>query len=143
MLKLHTQRVDTGKSLKIVVDQIGSPTATITLANACWRLIQKVQDGNSILPVLHWSDCGVASWYDFALAIGEIGENLGLIKQAASVEPITTSQFPTMAKRPAYSVLDTSQTRDLLGMDGIHWREVLRQVLWEIKNSRDNESQCV
>ena len=50
-----------------------------------------------------WSDAGVASWYDFAVAIGEIGDQIGLLERAAKVQPICTDDYPTPARRPSYS----------------------------------------
>ena len=54
---------------------------------------------------MHWSDAGAASWYDVAVAVGQIGADLGLIDTPAAVQPITTADYPTPAERPAYSLL--------------------------------------
>ena len=120
MLLLHTQRATTGKPLRVVADQVGCPTNTAGLAHACWAAIEGRVSG-----ILHWSDAGVASWYDFAVAITELGEQLGLLEQAAKVLPICTADYPTPAQRPSYSLLDSTNTRAQLGLTPQHWRSAL------------------
>lgn len=124
MLRLHGQRAASGEPLGVVADQVGCPTATHTLAAACWALIQRGLGGT-----FHWSDCGAASWYDFAVAIGELGVATGLLECAAPVQPLTTAEYPTPAQRPSYSLLDCSASRQLLGLDPCHWRLALTEVL--------------
>jgi len=80
----------------VVADQVGAPTSTHTLANACWRVVERQVSGRH-----HWCDGGVASWYDLAVAIGELGVARGLLAQAAPVRPITTAEYPTPAQRPS------------------------------------------
>lgn len=120
MLRLHRQR----EQIAVVADQVGCPTATAGLAGACWRVIERGVSG-----IHHWSDAGVASWYDFALAIGELGLGAGLLDRAAVVQPITTAEYPTPAHRPSYSLLDCTNTRSTLGLPPLHWRTALAQVL--------------
>ncbi|MDA0718331.1 MAG: dTDP-4-dehydrorhamnose reductase [Cyanobacteria bacterium] len=120
MLRLHRQRSEIG----VVADQVGCPTSTHTLAAACWRAISA--DGPQIL---HWSDGGAASWYDFAVAIGELGVKLGLLQHVAAVRPLTTAEYPTPAQRPSYSLLECSSSRLALGLEPLHWRAALREVL--------------
>ena len=127
-LRLHAAKADAGEPLKVVADQVGCPTSTLTLAKACWRAIGI--DANPDGPqVLHWSDAGAASWYDFAVAIGELAQAQGLLRQAASVEPITTADYPTPATRPSYSLLDCTASRQALGLPAVHWRDALAEVL--------------
>ena len=128
MLRLHREREQMG----VVADQVGCPTSTATLAEACWRAIGVSQEPatEAALPrILHWSDAGAASWYDFAMAIGELGVQVGLLARAATLNPITTMEYPTPANRPAYSLLDCSKTREVLGLEPLHWREALQRVL--------------
>jgi dTDP-4-dehydrorhamnose reductase len=125
MLRLHAEKEEIG----VVADQVGCPTATPTLAAACWRLIERAQAGVQPPALLHWSDAGAASWYDFAVAIGELGLELGLLERQARVKPITTADYPTPARRPSYSLLDCTSTRAALGLEPTHWRAALRQVL--------------
>ena len=77
----------------------------------------------------HWSDAGAASWYDVAVAIGELGQELGLLERAAQVSPITTADYPTPAQPPNYSLLDCTATRRALELEPLHWRQALRRVL--------------
>ena len=124
MLRLHRQRAAAGEPLAVVADQVGCPTATHTLAAACWRAI-----GREISGTLHWSDAGAASWYDFAVAIGELGLAAGQLPAAADVQPIPTSAYPTPARRPAYSLLACGASREALGLEPLHWRQGLAEVL--------------
>ena len=124
MLELHRRRAAAGEPLRVVADQVGCPTATYTLARACWAAIQRGVSG-----VHHWSDAGAASWYDFAVAIGELGVATGLLPRTASVEPIPAADYPTPARRPPYSLLDSSATRLALDLPPLHWRAALAEVL--------------
>jgi dTDP-4-dehydrorhamnose reductase len=113
----------------VVADQVGCPTSTAFLAAACWRVIAAM-DTSAVLPaVLHWSDAGAASWYDVAVAVGELGLELGLLERAAVVNPITTADYPTPSQRPSYSLLDCTGTRKALDLPPTHWRQTLRQLL--------------
>ena len=114
--------------LMVVADQVGCPTSTLTLASACWRAIGcgASADGPALL---HWSDAGAASWYDFAMAIGEQGVARGLLTQAAEVLPITTADYPTPATRPSYSLLECTSSHQALDLQPRHWREALAEVL--------------
>jgi dTDP-4-dehydrorhamnose reductase len=126
MLRLHAAKAAAGEPLAVVADQVGCPTATPTLAAACWRAIGVGADGPRIL---HWSDAGAASWYDFAVAIGELGLAAGLLQQVAKVRPLTTADYPTPAQRPSYSLLECSSSRLALGLESLHWRAALAEVL--------------
>jgi dTDP-4-dehydrorhamnose reductase len=114
-------------SARVVADQIGTPTSARSLAEVLWRIV-----GNpEIRGIHHWTDAGVASWYDFAVAIAEEGAELGLLPAAVTVTPITTADYPTPARRPSYSVLD-KRSLAAYGLSPIHWRKHLRGVLKEI-----------
>ena len=128
MLRLHAAKAAAGEPLRVVADQVGCPTSTLTLARACWRAIGIGADPDGPR-VLHWSDAGAASWYDFAVAIGELAQAHGLLSQIARVEPITTADYPTPATRPSYSLLDCTASRQALGLPGVNWREALAEVL--------------
>jgi dTDP-4-dehydrorhamnose reductase len=78
---------------------------------------------------LHWSDAGAASWYDFAVAIGELGVTAGRLERMAAVRPITSGDYPTPAQRPGYSLLECTASRVALGLDPLHWRAALAEVL--------------
>ena len=128
MLRLHRERDQLG----VVADQVGCPTSTLNLAQACWRTLQ-IAGERDMPAVMHWCDNGAASWYDVAVAIGQIGAELGLIDTPAKVQPITTSDYPTPAERPSYSLLDCTGTRAALELDGEHWQKALRAVLQQAK----------
>ena len=126
MLRLHRERPQIG----VVADQVGCPTSTHTLAAACWRAIGLGAAAGADQPrILHWSDAGAASWYDFAVAIGELGVAAGLLERAARVRPLTSAEYPTPAQRPSYSLLDCSASRAALGLEPQHWRAALAEVL--------------
>ena len=127
MLRLHRQKAVAAEPLSVVADQVGCPTATAGLAGACWRLMER-----QIAGVLHWSDAGAASWYDFAVAIGELAVAAGQLERAATVLPISTSNYPTPAQRPAYSLLDCTSSRELLGLKPTHWRQALQEVIADV-----------
>ncbi len=129
MLRLHATRAAAGDVLTVVADQVGCPTATHTLAQACWQALQLPESAPRLL---HWSDAGAASWYDFAVAIGELGVELGLLEQAAAVRPITTADYPTPARRPAYSLMACADSRRRLGLQPCHWRTALADVLRQV-----------
>jgi dTDP-4-dehydrorhamnose reductase len=103
------------------------------LAAACWATIH-----NSVGGTLHWSDAGAASWYDFAVAIGELGVEHGLLQQSADVQPIGTKDYPTPAQRPSYSLLETRSSSAELGLQPIHWQKSLIQTLETIKKAQNN-----
>ena len=126
MLRLHRER----EQLRVVADQVGCPTATLGLAAACWAAI-----GQGVWGVHHWSDAGAASWYDFAVAIGELGVTAGLLSRAAAVEPIPTAEYPTPAQRPSYSLLDCTATRAALQLQPEHWRWALQRVMASLKGA--------
>ncbi len=132
MLKLHSFK----DYINVVSDQIGVPTNAKDLAKACWKVIalKKIKK----LPfILHWTDSGVASWYDLAYAVGEIGLELGILKKTAEINPIKTIEYPTPAKRPKYSILDNVNTSKLIEMNPKHWRKNLKNLLIEFKNDQN------
>jgi len=124
MLRLMAEK----PALNVVADQIGAPTWATSLARTIWGLVANGSSG-----IHHFSDAGVASWYDFAVAIGEEAAAIGLIDRTITVKPITTEDYPTPAVRPAFSLLDSRATREAAGVDPVHWRENLRHMLQEVK----------
>ena len=123
MLRLMAERDHLG----VVADQVGTPTAASTLARALWQVAARRISG-----IHHATDAGVASWYDFAVAIMEEAVDLGLLERAIPITPLTTAEYPTPARRPAYSVLDKSTLWREIG-PAPHWRASLRRVLAENK----------
>ena len=119
MLRLMDER----DMLSVVADQIGTPTLADDLAVALWKLAEAGETG-----VLHFTNSGVASWYDFAVAIQDEAVAAGRLARAIPVSPIRTVDYPTPARRPHYSVLDCSETYKRLGEPARHWRTALRSI---------------
>ena len=133
MIRLHRSQ----EEIRVVSDQIGCPTSTLTLAKACWRAIEKHNDiePNVLTPKIHhWSEEGSATWYELAKVIGELGHRIGLIERPANVIPICSKEYPTRAKRPKYSILDCTSTRQFLNLEAIHWRESILNVMKQVSN---------
>ena len=123
MLRLMAEKPQLG----VIDDQIGSPTWAKGLARACVEAASHRTAG-----IYHWSDEGVCSWYDFAIAIQQLGLERGLLEQAVPVKPIPSSAYPTPAKRPLYSVLDKTLTRETFTSPLNHWREQLSAMMDEL-----------
>jgi len=112
MLKLGVERDE----LKVIADQVGTPTYAIDLA-AC--IMQIVNSKSAAYGIYHYSNEGITSWYDFARAIFDIaGTNVKVI-------PVKTSEYVTRAIRPAYSVMDKSKIKNEFGMEIPYWRDSL------------------
>ncbi|MEZ5570682.1 MAG: dTDP-4-dehydrorhamnose reductase [Halioglobus sp.] len=129
MLRLMSERDE----LAVVVDQVGTPTWAHGLALAIWAAAEKPQ----LHGIYHWSDAGVCSWYDFAVAIYEESVALGLLTRKVSIRPIATTEYPTAAQRPAYSVLDKSRSWRDFGVGAVHWRQQLRAMLADLQEHAD------
>jgi dTDP-4-dehydrorhamnose reductase len=125
MLRLMREK----EQVSVVCDQIGTPTWAGGIAAAIWGLIEVGAPGG----VYHWTDLGVASWYDFAVAIQDEALARGLLRRAVPITPIPTAAYPTRARRPAFSVLDTGTTRALIEAPARHWRHNLRTMLDELR----------
>jgi dTDP-4-dehydrorhamnose reductase len=110
--------------LRVVSDQVGAPTHAAGLAGVLWALSARRAAG-----LWHWCDSGVASWYDFAVAIAEEAVRAGLLPRAPPIVPIGTADYATAAARPAYSVLDKRATEQLLKVTAPQWRVALRATL--------------
>lgn len=115
MLRLLGERPE----VRVVADQIGTPTHAGGLAQAIWALLAADARGTH-----HWTDAGVASWYDFAEAIRELAQRIEPNTRWGRVLPIRTEDYPTPARRPSYSLLDKTATWALTGLPP-HWRERL------------------
>lgn len=124
MLRLMEEK----PQLSVIDDQVGTPTWAKGLAEACIFAAENKTTG-----VYHWTDEGVASWYDFALAIQELGVKKGLLSKEIPILPIPSSQYPTPAKRPHYSVLDKQTAREAFAScKPTHWRKQLAHMLDEL-----------
>lgn len=119
MLRLGKER----KELKVVFDQVGTPTYAGDLAEALLVMLSK-EEGQGYVPgIYHFSNEGVCSWYDFARKIMELA---GL---PCRVIPIETKDYPTPAARPAYSVLNKSKIKETYGLAIPHWEEALTRIM--------------
>lgn len=112
MLKFGAERDE----LNIIADQVGTPTYAIDLAETILHIIQS---GSSDYGVYHYSNEGVTSWYDFAMGIFDISST------QVKVNPIPTSQYPTRAVRPKFSVMDKTKIKSVFGVEIPYWRESL------------------
>jgi dTDP-4-dehydrorhamnose reductase len=123
MLRLMRERPE----IRVVADQVGTPTHADSLARAIWAL-----DAAGLTGLHHWTDAGVASWYDFAVAIRDEALAIGLLDAHVPVVPIRTADYPTPAKRPHMSVLDKTSSWAVTG-PAAHWRAELRLALQAMK----------
>jgi dTDP-4-dehydrorhamnose reductase len=124
MLRLKAEK----PTLGIVYDQIGSPTWAAGLARWLWAVVEKPQ----VSVVYHWTDAGVASWYDFAVAIQKLAIEKGLLKHSIPISPIPASQYPTPAERPSFSVIDKTSAELGADVKTIHWRKQLSTMMDEL-----------
>lgn len=123
MLRLMKER----ESLNIVADQKGRPTYAKDLAIATMKMIEALHAGKTMNGVYHYANTGETTWFDFAAKINAIA---GL---TCALNPIETKDFPTPAKRPAYSVLDTSKIEHDIAIDIRHWEDALISCMKEIQ----------
>jgi dTDP-4-dehydrorhamnose reductase len=122
MLRLMKEK----ESINVVNDQFGSPTYAADLAAAILHIIASGKSINNP-GIYHYTDAGITTWYEFALAIKKLtGSN-------CIVNPITTAQYPTAAKRPAYSVLDTTKIKETFEVAVPVWKESLKRCLEQLK----------
>ncbi|MBW4521139.1 MAG: dTDP-4-dehydrorhamnose reductase [Scytolyngbya sp. HA4215-MV1] len=126
MLRLGAER----EELRVVADQIGSPTWAAHLAGAIAQLLPQLTP--NLVGTYHYTNSGIASWYDFATAIFEEARTLGFPLKIQQVIPISTAEYPTPARRPPYSVLSCAKITAVLGTNPPHWRQGLRQMLQEL-----------
>lgn len=116
---------DTKDEINVVNDQKGCPTWASDLAHAIYSLVEKYGKG-PVHETFHFTNEGHITWYDFACAIMEIGG------KHCKVNPIATDQYPTKAKRPAYSVLDLNKIKAFTGIEIPFWRDSLEKCIEEI-----------
>lgn len=125
ILRLAKER----EQLGVVADQIGTPTYAIHLAQMLWALVLQ----KPAQKIWHFSDAGVASWYDFAINIVKEAEFMGLLSRQPIIKPITTADYPTPAQRPECSVLSKKNTWDMLAITPVHWQAALLKMLAALK----------
>jgi len=128
MLRLGAERDE----LRIVADQIGTPTPAALIAKVT---LNALQHPGGLSGTWHLTACGQTSWHGFAEEIFRQTRALGLIEQAPALVPITTADYPTPARRPGYSCLDTTSLQRDFGLSLPDWREGVKQVLLELKQA--------
>ncbi|HAJ92391.1 MAG TPA: dTDP-4-dehydrorhamnose reductase [Gammaproteobacteria bacterium] len=121
-----------GRPLRVVNDQMGTPTWTADIVMAIVALVEQQAGGT-----YHFTAAGQASWYGFASAILEDAARIGFPVNTDAVVPILTSEYPTPARRPAYSVLDTRKIEPLLPSPPPEWRDSLNNMLKELATCAD------
>ena len=119
MLRLFKEK----ESINVVNDQYGSPTYAADIAQTIMYFIEGTESENKYRGIVNFSDSGVTTWFDFAIAIKEF------VNSSCKIFPVPTSQYPTPAKRPLYSVLDTSKIKNLLGKEIPYWKDSLHKCL--------------
>lgn len=135
MLRLARER----PSLSIVSDQVGCPTWARNLADVSQKVIERVLSGNTgSVPegIFHYCDGNAVTWYEFADTIFNIAMQAGILQKMPEMKAVRTSEFPQKAKRPLYSVLDTSKIRGELGIEPVGLKHSLRAC---IKEMAENE----
>ena len=134
MLRLGKERSE----LRVVADQIGSPTWSHDIAVAITQLLSKSLDDPDLKGIYNFTNSGVASWYDLAVATFTEAKQLGYPLKIERVIPISTAEFPTPTQRPAYSVLSKAKITAALGIHPPYWHDSLHQMLAEWKSLKDN-----
>jgi len=132
MLRLMRER----ESLSVVDDQLGAPTSTHGLVGVIFAALASP----AVHGTYHWCDGAAMSWFEFAGAIQEEALRVGLLERAIPLHPIASSQYPTPAKRPGYSVLDATATTAALACPQQDWRDELALVLKQLAEQRPAEA---
>jgi dTDP-4-dehydrorhamnose reductase len=108
------------RPLSVVSDQTGCPTSAREFATAIWRM-----PSVGIRGICHWANSGSATWYDFAREIAQIAQRLDVLREVPHIQPVTTREYPRAARRPVYSVLDTTTLVGLLKASPSTWQQAL------------------
>lgn len=130
MLRVGADRPE----VRVVADQVGTPTSARSIADVITQLIPSLETSEAT-GTYHFTQSGVASWYDFAVAIFEEARRLDFPLEVERVAPIATADYPTPAQRPLYSVLSTQKLSTWMATSFPHWRQELRQMLRDLKES--------
>ena len=119
MLRLFREKVE----INVIDDQIGSPTYAADLALVIMKIIERIQQGQTFSGIVNYSNAGTTNWYEFAKEIKS------LVHGNCKINPISTSSYPTAAKRPLYSVLDTSKIKRVLNIETPSWQSSLKKCI--------------
>ncbi len=127
-VKTMLHRMHEHDDIGVISDLVGSPTWARSLARAVWVAATKP----SLAGIYHWTDTGAASWYDFAVAIRDEAMALGLLARTPALHPIPAVEYPQLACRPRYSVLDITKSLRDFGLAPVRWRQALHEMLTEL-----------
>jgi len=130
-VKTMLRLANAGNALRVVDDQIGSPTYARNLAGFLWQVLMQRPEQK----VLHCADQGQVSWYEFATAIFAEARSAGLLNAQPDVNPCDSNGYPTPAPRPAYSVLECAPSFTTLGLQQTDWRVALRDMLAHLERN--------
>ena len=134
IFNLHKTRTE----FKVISDQVGSFTCADTLSKFIWEIILKEEKGIKTPNILHFTNSGICSWFDIAIAIGELSEKNKIINKKSKVIPISSEDFKSKVKRPSYSVLDCLGMDDLFNEERIYWRNALEKIIKELSIESGN-----
>lgn len=140
MLRLGAER----EEVRVVADQVGTPTGAAEIARTIATLSTHFLGATTLdttappSGIYHFTNSGITSWYDFAVAIFEEAAALGLPLKLQRVVPITTAEYPTPTQRPAYSALAWQKVAAILQAPPLHWRQGLRQMLTQYAQTHES-----
>lgn len=122
--------------LNIINDQFSCPTCSESLAELCWKFVLFNKGNNKFnfdnQCIYHFSDSGIANWYELSVAIREYGKEYSLLKDPAIIKPISSLEYNSIVKRPKYSLLDNLDTIEKLEIKTNYWRENVKNIIKEI-----------
>jgi dTDP-4-dehydrorhamnose reductase len=130
-VKTAVQLLAAGRPMRVVDDQVGTPTRAAHLAEALWRIAARPD----VSGLLHFTDAGVASWFDVAIAVSDALRTAGHLGKGAGVTPARSDQFPRPARRPQFSVLDKHASWEVIGYVPPHWRQGVIASAMELLNA--------
>ena len=130
-VKTAVRVLSAGQPMRVVDDQIGTPTRARHLAHALWGIAAQPDAPR----IMHFTDAGVASWFDVAVAVMETLSDAGRLPPNADVVPIASDDYPTPARRPSYSVLDKHETWRAIAYTPPHWRHGVIASTHELLNA--------
>lgn len=130
-VRTAVRHLGAGRAMRVVDDQVGTPTRAEHLAIALWHVVERPY----LAGTFHFTDSGIASWFDVAAVVLETLRDAGRLPEGASVTPIPTSEYPLPARRPAYSVLDKHDSWRAIDYLPPHWRDGVIRSTSELLNA--------
>jgi dTDP-4-dehydrorhamnose reductase len=133
-LRAILRQLEAGNDLRVVNDQVGTPTSAFDFAAFLWKCAANPPRQQ----ILHWTNSGTGTWYDFAVSIQELAAARGLVGRGSKIFPVPASEYPTRAQRPSYSVLDCSLAWEIWG-PARDWRIALAETLDRLARDAGSE----